>query len=508
MSNIKKISLEQKISLILFGLFLTIVILEIGLRIGGLAILSIQEYRNTQSIKQKGSFRIMCLGESTTQGQYPPYLEEILNKRNIGIKFSVIDKGIPGINTRDMLSQLSYNIDKYQPDMVITMMGINDSGAHMPYEKDSNSKIVLTICSSRAYKLIRIFWLHIITKLKEKGFYLQNISKQKNNYQKIHRESKIELISEKNSSLTPKDDSTYVTLGWFYTNQGKLMDAEQSFKKAIELNLKNKDAYEGLGWLYRGQWRLLEVEQSFKKAEELNSNNGDIYNVLGQIYKEQGKITEAEQLFKKAIELNSTGGQAYIGLGQIYKEQGKITEAEQVFKKAIEFNPNNTDIYNAFGNFCIEQGKITEAEQVFKKAIELTPDNDRLYGSLATIYCEIGNNELSEVYAKKAESLRGGYLDPDVINNYHVLKQILDKRKIKLVCVQYPVRSIRPLKNIFKEEAEGSIIFVDNEKIFKDAIRKEGYKEYFRDMFGGDFGHCTKKGNRLLAENIANTILK
>jgi hypothetical protein len=74
--------------------------------------------------------------------------------------------------------------------------------------------------------------------------------------------------------------------------------------------------------------------------------------------------------------------------------------------------------------------------------------------------------------------------------------------------VQYPVRNIEPLKRMFKEETGDSIIFVDNEKIFKDVIRKEGYKEYFTDMFGGDFGHCTPKGNRLLAENIANTILK
>jgi hypothetical protein len=74
--------------------------------------------------------------------------------------------------------------------------------------------------------------------------------------------------------------------------------------------------------------------------------------------------------------------------------------------------------------------------------------------------------------------------------------------------VQYPVRNIEPLKRMFKEETGDSIIFVDNEKIFKDVIRKEGYKEYFGDMFGGDFGHCTQKGNMLLAENIASVILK
>jgi len=47
-----------------------------------------------------------------------------------------------------------------------------------------------------------------------------------------------------------------------------------------------------------------------------------------------------------------------------------------------------------------------------------------------------------------------------------------------------------------------------NEEIFKDEVAKYGRQNVFIDMFGGEFGHCTKKGNRLLAENIANVILK
>ncbi|MFA4993548.1 MAG: hypothetical protein WC571_06240, partial [Candidatus Omnitrophota bacterium] len=92
------------------------------------------------------------------------------------------------------------------------------------------------------------------------------------------------------------------------------------------------------------------------------------------------------------------------------------------------------------------------------------------------------------------------------VDNYRKLKQVLDKRKIKFVCVQYPMRSIQPLKKIFQGDED--IVFVDNERIFKDVVRKEGYSAYFIDMFGGDFGHCTPEGNRLLAENIANAIIK
>jgi hypothetical protein len=69
------------------------------------------------------------------------------------------------------------------------------------------------------------------------------------------------------------------------------------------------------------------------------------------------------------------------------------------------------------------------------------------------------------------------------------------------------MRSIESLKKIFQGNDKG-IIFVDNEKIFKDAVARNGYRDYFRDIFGGEFGHCTEKGNRLLAENIADAILR
>jgi hypothetical protein len=119
----------------------------------------------------------------------------------------------------------------------------------------------------------------------------------------------------------------------------------------------------------------------------------------------------------------------------------------------------------------------------------------------------MGNSELASEYDKKAKELRLSYHLPVVTGNYRKLKTVLDKRGIVYVCMQYPMRSLEPLQRILKDSNQG-IIFVDNEKVFKDAVSKEGYKTYFIDMFGGDFGHCTEKGNRLLAENIANVILK
>jgi len=352
----------------------------------------------------------VCLGESTTANQYPHFLEEALNQRNTGIKFTVIDKGFDGTKTWIILSKLESNLNAYHPDMVVTMMGINDCGLYMPYELVSDSKAINFLSSFRIYKLTRLIWLHIVNRLKESKFY-----KLSNN------------------------DGAYVELAMLYRKQGKSFEAEESFKKAIELNPRNDSAY----------------------------------TELARLYREQGESSEIEELCKKAIELNPRNDSAYTELGRLYQEQGKSFEAEESFKKAIELNPRN----------------------------------DMTYGALEVLCIEMGNMGLARKYGKEVRDLRLNYYSLVTASNYHELKTILDKRGITYLCVQYPLRNLEPLKKILQGNDKG-IIFVDNEKIFKDAVAKYGYKNYFIDRFGGDFGHCTPKGNRLLAENIANAILK
>ena len=130
----------------------------------------------------------------------------------------------------------------------------------------------------------------------------------------------------------------------------------------------------------------------------------------------------------------------------------------------------------------------------------------RILGAMALLCKEMGKPELAKEYAKKVNELRSEYYAPVTVNNYCKLKEILDKKGIKLVCAQYPVRNVGPLKRIF--EKDKGVIFVDNERLFKEAVKRSSYKEYFIDMFGGDFGHCTPKGNMLLAQNIADVILR
>ena len=102
----------KRFLLIIIGIILSLILLECGLRLAGWTISSFQQYKNNKALRNKSQYTIMCLGESTTQGQYPVQLQEILDMKYPN-KFSVIDCGISGTNLENILELLDNNINKY-----------------------------------------------------------------------------------------------------------------------------------------------------------------------------------------------------------------------------------------------------------------------------------------------------------------------------------------------------------------------------------------------------------
>jgi tetratricopeptide (TPR) repeat protein len=433
----------------------------------------LQEHRNLTAIYKKGAYRIMCLGESTTaiggNDSYPSQLEEILNQRHIGITFSVINKGVVAINSITILSQLEDNLDRYRPDLVTAMMGDNDR--YVKYYEDIPETNTFLFNSFRTYRLARLLWMHIINKIKKKGQLEYSLLGLKECYAQQLNPRQIEASLKKTAESQPKSDKAYFELGRFYSQQRNFSKAEEALNKAIELNSGNELAY-------------LE---------------------LSGVYLVQGKFSSCGEILKKVIEINPKNDSAYLQLGKNYIFMKKYNQCEEPLKKATVLNPKNHMAYFELGKLYMYKGDLIEAEKMFKKTIELNPETEACH-NLILLYEMKGESKAAQKYSAILNKLKPEQCNPITASNYLKLKGILDKRGIKLVCIQYPMRSIEPLKRIF--QGQDGVIFVDNERIFKDAVKKEGYRQYFTDMFGGDFGHCTPKGNRLLAENIANAILK
>lgn len=436
------ISLRQKITLVLFGIVLSLFLIEIGLRMGGRVYIFFQEARNKKTLGNGAGFHILCLGESTTamgqENSWPAQLERILNSRYKNIKFSVINKGMPGAYTSTIIGSLDDYFIRYRPNMVITMMGINDAGVAMPYGKQAYQNVLSYFSSLHVYKLYK-------------------------------------LLMERMNRIRDPKFGRELDRAYFRSQEiavPNFKDKKDNFLKDLNQSLKDERVwkYIAFAWECRDNKEYEEAETMFKKAAEEDSENFWVYHDLGMCYEAQGKYAEAEAMFKKSIEKNPVNDWGYIELGWIYHSQGKDELAQEMFDMAIKVNPRG----------------------------------DKAYGGLALFYSRDPLSEQAKRYSALLKRIRLNSLNPVTRRNYQILKEKTDSVGIKLVCAQYPVRSVVSLKKMLAPS--GGIIFVDNEKIFKDALKQGDYFKYFEDSFAGDFGHCTKRGNELLAKNIADTL--
>ena len=128
---------------------------------------------------------------------------------------------------------------------------------------------------------------------------------------------------------------------------------------------------------------------------------------------------------------------------------------------------------------------------------------DRL-GFRALRYVRLGDFQAADRYFNKITQFYVNNIFPQTQKNYIKLADIAKAHNIMLVAMQYPVRSVRPLKAMLADRPE--VIFVSNEKNFRQALKEYPIEEIFVDQFAGDFGHATYLGDWLIARNLARAL--
>lgn len=502
-----KINLRQKIGLILFGIGISLVIIDISFRAGGFIYLTLKENRNRIALSRGGEYRILFLGESTTAeggwDSYPRKTGRILEKRVPAIKFSVINKGTPGVDTTYLLSRLQDNLKQYKPNMVVTMMGINDQAADVAHGGRLHRGIEY-VKRLRLYKLLKVFF----TKIRERDILKEIYLSRAHYYREKDDYMMAERLFNKAIKIKPKECDAYIEFARYYLDREDYLKAEEFFNKATQASHRDYVPYLEYGRYWMERQDYSKSEEMLKKALDLSGNSYKAFIELGHCYNDAGRFDQARQMFEKAVESSPRAYEAYLEFGRYYYQRQAMPEAEALFKKSLELNPDNEATCMDLGWCYAEQGKFTLAEEMFKKAIGIAPGTDIVYTELARFYESQGRKEeAQEIINKVVKNVRStDDLSEMTKRNYRKLADIVLSKGIRLVCVQYPRRPLAPLKKMFKPTDK--IKFVDNEKTFKEAIRNGSYEDYFVDRLAGDFGHFTSKGGDLLANNVADCIVE
>ena len=178
----------------------------------------------------------------------------------------------------------------------------------------------------------------------------------------------------------------YENIGLAYEYSGKIENAEESYRKALNIEEYEKDIYENrLGVYYYNLQNYGEAIQHYSKAINLNAK--PVYHEnIGLAFEHSGNHQKAEDNYRKALELAEANLDKYYNrLGFFLSVIGKYEESVEMLKKAIELNPLPTYFENL--GFSLEKlGNLKEAETNYQKALEISPDQKDIYLNRIGIY--------------------------------------------------------------------------------------------------------------------------
>ncbi len=215
-----------------------------------------------------------------------------------------------------------------------------------------------------------------------------------------HKEGQEMLAVESDSAEECKNHgNTLLSLG-------RLDEAEQAYRRALELKPDFAAAHNNLGNVLRLGGRLVEAEQSFRAALALLPESAEVHNNFGNVLMDAGRTEEAEQFYRKAAVLAPDYAMAYANRGHALRALGRLEVAEKSYQKAIGLKPDSAEAYYGLGNVRLRGGFPYEAEQAYRQAIALKPDYAEAYAELGEALHSSGRAEEAEQACRQALELK------------------------------------------------------------------------------------------------------
>lgn len=566
------LSIKSKLLTIFFTSIITLIIFETILQFASFVFKLKSSVKIENRELKKGYYTILCIGSSNTAGvkipdfktddySYPTLLFRLLNKENQDIKYKIVNEGIPGATTFTLLVNLENNIKKYNPDLIICMIGGNDTFLTGNYKK--SNKVIDVLKNLKIFRILfeGIYRLHIYF-YKNNPFEIRNLKDQQYYIDKIGHYLPVfdPWIFLKEFGIKYKKEIKESIL---HLKNGRIKDAIALAEKAIE---KDKNSIANILYLAEIYSQIENYDKAieiYKMASKMNKEPLILLKLARQ-YELSGKYYEAEKLYKElldnfnenniillttipfyqellsiaeenrdkysdeyrrtldkiiidycysAIKREPNNLLGYLLLGKHYNHKGELDKAIESLKIAFSFENKNAyygyftyqeqparylaDSYSDIGNY---QSAIETLKPLLKY------QNPAIYRHLANIYKKSSNTKESDGLLRQAKAIEDKEENKSFKENYRKICEISLSNSIKIIAMENPNKSTEKLKKIL--EGINGVIVVSNEENFKKALKEDSYEKYFEDLSAGDYGHCTKEGNMLIAENLLPFILE
>jgi type IV pilus assembly protein PilF len=196
-----------------------------------------------------------------------------------------------------------------------------------------------------------------------------------------------------------------VELGLGYLAQGQVSRAKQKLMHALELQATNPKVHSALGYFWETVGDNVEAEKSYKQAIQL-SRTGDILNDYGTFLCKQKRYQEADAMYLQAISDKKYQGtaEAYENAGICAWHGGQIEKAIQYLETATVRDPHRYDALLGLADISLKKEKYILAKdylQRFNAATNSTPYSILLEIKLAKNQSDFKTLKEKELLLKK-----------------------------------------------------------------------------------------------------------
>jgi TolB-like protein/Tfp pilus assembly protein PilF len=185
----------------------------------------------------------------------------------------------------------------------------------------------------------------------------------------------------------------HASLGHLHMHLLQWADAENDFKRAIELNPNYATAYHWYAYYMAFHCRFDEALEKIEVALRLDPLSLSIIDSVGEFLYFSRRSDESIEHFHKALELDPNFLVSRINLGRAYEQLAMFSEAEAQFVHARKITAESIDALAALGHTYAVSGNTVAALEVLAQLMELSKERYVSPYDIALIHTALGKTD-------------------------------------------------------------------------------------------------------------------
>lgn len=203
--------------------------------------------------------------------------------------------------------------------------------------------------------------------------------------------------------IDPSAAEPHACLGMVLNGVGQYEKAAEEYLAALAREPTNDLLYSGVATTYEKLARPTDAEQAYRRAIEVRPHYWAGYNMLGAFYYRAGRYDDALRMFQQVVNLAPDSFRAYSSLGAVHFMKGQIREAMAAFEQSLAIRANYVAASN-LATLLFFEGDYMRSATVFRQALALDQSSYQVWANLASALESAGRREEASSAYKEART--------------------------------------------------------------------------------------------------------